>query len=149
MQHSYWDGKTKNRKQKQEDRKITRQKMIIRQPDDLKWPAKIEKRWEGRCQDFLDFGTQWCEQCMYSSIYLSECGAGFLIHFRILSASLLPESNAPCTVPDEDNKDGPYINSNCEIGKSISVFGEGAKKRGYFTVRLTVSVYPPPLTVSF
>ena len=62
---------------------------------------------------------------MYSSIYLSECGAGFLIHFRILSASLLPESNAPCTVPDEDNKDGPYININCEIEKSIGVFGEG------------------------
>ena len=76
---------------------------------------------------------------MYSSIYLSKCGAGFLIHFRILSASLLPESNAPCTVPDEDNKDGPYININCEIEKSISVFGEGAtKKNGYFTVRLAV-----------
>ena len=66
---------------------------------------------------------------MYSSIYLSKCGAGFLIHFRILSASLLPESNAPCTVPDEDNKDGPYININCEIEKSISVFGEGATKK--------------------
>ena len=75
---------------------------------------------------------------MYLSLYLSKCGAGFLIHFRILSASLLPESNAPCTVPDEDNKGGPCINVNCEIGKSIGVFGEGVTKNGYFTVRLTV-----------
>ena len=45
----------------------------------------------------------------------------------------------------KDNKGGPCINVNCEIGKSISVFGEGVtKKRIFYSQADHERLSPPP-----
>ena len=44
-----------------------------------------------------------------------------------------------------DCRSGPHFKSNVLFGTAFNQDGNGSsKKTGYFTVRLTVSVYPPP-----